>query len=118
MGVFTQKSVFKGHITVVRKNRTVVFLCLVESKRGTVATISKKDNRVRYKQESAELCDDTAIILSSHKKSVNYKGRMIYYADEKAMYWILDEFDKEQDIIPSEMEMKGKCYWSIIMATI
>ena len=30
------------------------------------------------------------------------------------MYWILDEFDKEQDIIPSEMEMKGKCYWSII----
>ena len=33
MGVFTQKSVFKGHITVVRKNRTVVFLCLVESKR-------------------------------------------------------------------------------------
>ena len=80
-------------------------------KRGTVATISKKDNRVRYKQESAELCDDTAIILSSHKKSVNYKGRMIYYADEKAMYWILD-------IIPSEMEMKGKCYWSIIMATI
>lgn len=24
---------------------------------------------------------------------------MIYYADEKAMYWILDEFDKEQDII-------------------
>ena len=87
-------------------------------KRGSVATISKKDNRVRYKQESAELCDDTAIILSSHKKSVNYKGRMIYYADEKAMYWILDEFDKEQDIIPSEMEMKGKCYWSIIMATI
>ena len=71
-------------------------------KRGTVATISKKDNRVRYKQE----------------KSVNYKGRRIYYADEKAMYWILDEFDKEQDIIPSEMEMKGKCYWSIIMATI
>ena len=87
-------------------------------KRGTVATISKKDNRVRYKQESAELCDDTAIILSSHKKSVNYKGRMIYYADEKAMYWILDEFEKEKDIIPSEMEMKGKCYWSIIMATI
>ena len=79
-------------------------------KRGTVATISKKDNRVRYKQESAELCDDTAIILSSHKKSVNYKGRMIYYADEKAMYWILDEFDKEQDIIPSEMEMKGVVY--------
>ena len=31
MGVFTQKSVFKGHITVVRKYRSVVFLCLVES---------------------------------------------------------------------------------------
>lgn len=78
MGVFTQKSVFKGHITVVRKNRTVVFLCLVESKRRggerDACHYFKKDNRVRYKQESAELCDDTAIILSSHKKSVNYKG--------------------------------------------
>lgn len=85
---------------------------------GQLPLFPRKTTRVRYKQESAELCDDTAIILSSHKKSVNYKGRMIYYADEKAMYWILDEFDKEQDIIPSEMEMKGKCYWSIIMATI
>ena len=116
-GVFAQKSVFNGtwHSGADKETGLAFSVNLKvkdgEVKRGTVAAISMKDSRgENYKLESAELRGDTAIISFSHKKYGNYKGRMIYHADEKAMYWILDEFDKERDIVPTEMKMSGKHY--------
>lgn len=112
-----QKSVFNGtwHSGAEKTTGLAFSVNLIvkdrEVKRGTVAAISMKDSRgENYKLESAELRGDTAIISFSHKKYGNYKGRMIYDANEKAMYWILDEFDREQDIVPSEMKMSGKHY--------
>lgn len=118
LGISAQKSVFNGtwHNSNADKNTGLAFSVHLtvkdgEVKRGTVAAISMKEGRgENYKLESAELHGDTAIIAFSHKKYGNYKGRMIYQADKKAMLWILDSFDKEQDIIPSEQALKGKHY--------
>ena len=117
LGLSAQKSVFNGtwHSGAEKTTGLAFSVNLKvkdgEVKRGTVAAISMKDSHgENYKLESAELRGDTAIISFSHKKYGNYKGRMIYHANEKAMYWILDDFDREQDIVPSEMKMSGKHY--------
>lgn len=118
MGIFAQKSVFNGtwHNSKADKNSGLAFSVHLsikngEVKRGTVAAISMKEGRgENYKLESAELHRDTAFISFSHKKYGNYKGRLIYSAEEKNVHWILDSFDKNQDIIPSEQTLSGKHY--------
>lgn len=115
MGISAQKSVFSRTWTCGADEESGIALSIglrVKDgvvKRGTVQSISMKEMKgENYKLESAELRGDTAFLSFSHKKHGNYKGRMIYHADEKAMYWILDQFDGKQGIIPSEMKLDKK----------
>ncbi len=118
LGISAQKSIFNGtwHNSKTEKTSGLAFSVHLnvkngEVKRGTVAAISMKKGRgENYKLESAELHGDTAFISFSHKKYGNYKGRLIYSAEKKTVHWILDSFDKEQDIVPSEQTLSGKHY--------